>query len=160
MNHPFKVYLGRTRSKPTLAVYLNGFDWACGWYWGGGGVATADIWAHFDGCFLNPIDERGHPLGNFVSPWKNLKNGCSVWEDLGTFLNFPQFTPKEWWRIKDLYKQFYIYQKAAEAFQHGGNCNSDNRNPAEINPIYAEAINRHIEMVIIPEIKKALRVTS
>ena len=113
-------------------------------------------------------DIRGHCLGNFITPWTKLpdyltpescavvRNGCSVWEDLGTFLDNAQYTPGEWWRIKDLFKQFYTLRDAAEVFQYGGHCTMDKRNPAEINKEMAATLNKHIETVIIPEIRKAL----
>jgi hypothetical protein len=55
-----------------------------------------------------------------------------------------------------LFKQFYVLKAAAEVFQHGGHCTSDGRNPAEINLEMAKALNKHIEGVIILEIRKAL----
>ena len=104
LNHPFKVFLGFI--KGTIEpVYLNGFSWDCGWYWGGGYIGNTRFHAHFNGAFLDVIDERGHCLGNFVSPWKNLKdyekatakvvsNGCSVWESLVFFLDNPAIRKK------------------------------------------------------------------
>lgn len=154
-NHQFKVYLGRTKNCHSDDVYLNGFSWECGWYWGGGYVGNKNFHTHFDSCFLKVPDYRGHSLGNFTP--QNLSNGCAVWEDLSKFLDDAQFTDKEWWRIKDLYKQFYSLRAAAETFQYGGNCTSEGRNPDEINKDMANKINEHIEQVIIPEIKKALK---
>lgn len=166
---PFKAYLGKLKDydvhNSAANVYLEGFEWACGWYWGGGYVTTKNMHTHFDGCFLDVVDVRGHSLGNFVSPWHKGNNpgtatvmdiGAATWEDLGFFLDFPQFNSKQWWRIKDLYKQFYMLRDAAEVFQHGGHCTSDGRATAEINVDMADRINKHIEMVIIPEIIKAL----
>jgi len=169
-NVKFKVYLGRIKGT-NENVYLEGFEWSCGWYWSGGGISTRNMWAHFDSCFLDTIDSRGHSLGNFYDPWTKLPdylkkedvtiidNGCSVWEDLGTFLDFPQYDADQWWRIKDLYKQFYIFRDAAEAFQHGGHCTNKDRSKAEINKRKAKSINDHIENVIIPEIVKALNIS-
>lgn len=155
----FKQFLGNI--KGTLeSIYLEGFEWACGWYWSGGYVGNKNLHCHFDGCFLDVPDRRGHPLGNFVTPWDNkggivIQNGCSVWEDITTFLdNVPEHIEKNWWRIKDLYKQFYRLKDAAEVFQYGGNCISQGRTEAEINKEMADAINKHIETVIIPEIVK------
>jgi hypothetical protein len=169
-NFPFKVLLGQIKDT-NESVYLNGFSWDCNWYYGGGYIGNRNFHAHFDGAFLETPDIRGHILGNFITPWtitpdyikkENctvIRNGCAVWEDLDTFLNNPAFTAKEWWRIKDLYKQFYSLKEAAETFQHGGHCTSDGRNPKEINKAMAEQINTHIQDVIIPEIMKALRLT-
>jgi hypothetical protein len=154
-NHDFKVYLGRTKDSLSMKVYLKGFKWDCEWYWSGGYVESYQMHTHFDCCFLNIPDFRGHPLGCFTP--QNISNGCAVWEDISTFLDDAQFTTKDWWRIKDLYKQFYSLKDAAETFQYGGNCTAY-RNPSEINKDMADKINEHIELVIIPEIKKALKV--
>ena len=123
------------------------------------------LWA-----FLNVPDIRGHVLGNFITPWTRLpeyissenavvvSNGCSVWEDITTFLDdVPPHISSRWWRIKDLYKQFYKLHDAAEVFKHGGHCTSDGRNPAELSEDTAKRINNHIYAVIIPEIIKALK---
>jgi len=172
-NFPFKVLLGYTKRElygSVSPIYLEGFSWACDWYWEGGSVGNSKMWCHFGGCFLEVPDIRRHPLGNFVTPWtvpykymENapkvvISNGCSVWEGLETFLDkSPEHLRRNWWRIKDLYKQFYIFQKAAEAFRHGGRCISAGRTEAEINKEMADKINDHIQAVIIPEIIKALK---
>ena len=172
-NFPFKILLGYTKRElygSKSPIYLEGFSWACDRYWEGGVVRNSRMWCHFEGCFLEVPDIRGHPLGNFVTPWTVLnkwqenspkvviRNGCSVWEGLDFFLdNSPQHLIDNWWRIKDLYKQFYIFQNAAKAFQCGGNCTSAGRTEAEIDKKKAEEINDHIQAVIIPEIIKALK---
>jgi len=153
-------------------VRLEDFSWDCGWYWGGGYVGNRNFHCHFDGCFLDTVDRRGHALSSrgatFLDPWqkvpeycdekmvKRVSNGAAVWEDLDFFLDNAQYTADQWWRIKDLFKQFYALRAAAETFVHGGHCTSKDRNPAEINKEMAASINKHIETVIIPEIRKAL----
>ena len=167
MNTKTKWYLGKTKEATPEPVYLEDFEWHCGWYWGGGYIGNNHFHAHFDGAFLDVPDIQGHCLGNFVTPWTKqgdldrnggtvVSNGCSVWEDLGTFLNDAQYTPREWWRIKDLFKQFYTLRDAAEVFQYGGHCTTDKRNQAELNKEMAASLNKHIETVIIPEIRKAM----
>jgi hypothetical protein len=144
--------------------YLIEPSWDCGWYWGGGYLSSRSMHTHFNSCFLDIPDIRGHSLGNFVTPWDRKKdavvisNGCSVWEDITTFLDdVPGYlTGKNWWRIKDLYKQFYRLRDAAEVFQYGGHCTSDGRTEAEINHEMAARINGHIELVIIPEIIRCI----
>jgi hypothetical protein len=153
-------------------VYLEDFSWDCDWYWGGGYVGNKNFHTHFDGCFLDVVDSRGHSLNSrgatFLDPWQKvpeycdekkvarLRNGASVWEDLDFFLDNAQYTSDQWWRIKDLFKQFYTLRNAAEVFQHGGHCTSKGRTPAEINKDMAASINKHIETVVITEIRKAL----
>ena len=167
-DHSFSVYLGTTKDKYNPEkVYLTGFKWDCGWYWGGGHIQTRTMHSHFDGCFLETIDERGHSLGNFVSPWnpnankegyKVVSGGASIWESLSFFLDDAQFSEEEWWRVQDLYKQFYVLKEAAEVFQYGGHCTSRGRSRREISKSRAKAINDHIEKVLIPQIEKALKV--
>ena len=158
-------YLGYTRGDGGRAIYLEDFSWDCGWYWGGGWITGRNFHTHFDGCFLDLIDPRGHSLGAFFTPWttipeyakdhaKIVRNGAAVWEDLDFFLDNAQYTPEEWWRIKDLFKQFYALKAAAECFQYGGHCSGKGRNPQELNPWLAKAMNKQIETIIIPEIRK------
>ena len=155
-----KEYYGEKRP-----VYLTDFKWDCNWYWSGGYIGNKNFHAHFDGAFLNTIDDRGHSLGNFVSPYskhnkdaKEIDNGCSIWEPVTTFLeDVPEHIEKNWWRIKDLFKQFYTLKEAAETFQYGGHCSADGRNPRELNKKMAYAINKHIEQVIIYELRQVLR---
>lgn len=162
----FKKYLGITKhwGEYNERIYLTGFRWNCEWYWGGGYIESKNMHTHFDSCFLKVPDIRGHSLGNFCTPWNKkegyieINNGCSIWEDLSFFLDDAQFNSKQWWRIKDLYKQFYAYKNAAECFKLGGHCTSNGRNEAEKLPEMNTAINKHIETVIIPEIIKALGV--
>jgi hypothetical protein len=164
-----KQRLGVTNYGDT--VYLSGFSWDCDWYWGGGYLGNRNLHTHFDGCFLKSPDSRGHSLGNFYDPWtklpdylgeedvKRLNNGAAVWENLDFFLSdCPEHLVKNWWRIKDLYKQFYTLRDAAGVFQYGGHCTGAGRNPDETNIWQANLINCHIETVIIPEIMKALGV--
>lgn len=143
-------------------VYIEDFKWVCNWYWSGGHIVGHDFSSHFDNCFLKIPDVRGHSLGNFTTPAnkteksKILQNYAAVWEPLDFFLDNAQYNEEEWWRIKDLFKQFYTLRDAAEVFQYGGNCTPKNRNSLEINKEMAAKINHHIETIIIPEIRKVL----
>ena len=161
MSHKFCKFLGYTKNTRER-VYLSGFEWQCGWYWSGGYIGNNNFQYHFDECFLKPVDVRGHPLGNFTSPWqekegaKVISNGCSIWEDLDFFLDdVPKPLNKIWWRIKDLYKQFYVIQNAAKVFQHGGHCTSGHT-VKELSMSKAGSMNGHIERVLIPCIMKEL----
>ncbi len=167
-NFPFKVFLGYIKGTKQ-PVYLRGFEWDCGWYYGGGYIGNNSFHAHFDGAFLDVVDRRGHSLGNFCTPWdddklktgyyKAVNNGASIWENLDFFLDDAQYTAKEWWVIKDYYKQFYTIRDCAEVYQYGGHCMSGNRNPKEINKGMADKLNGHLQNVIIPCICKALGLT-
>ena len=149
-----KWYLGCLKGTKEK-IYLEDFSWDCEWYWEGGYIGNKSLHCHFDGCFLDMPDNRGHSLISSEDV-KKLSNSYSSWEDLDFFLDDVQYDSNEWWRIKDLFKQFYIYKKAAEAFLYGGHCCSDNRNRREIKPGMAKKMNKHIEEVIISEIRKAM----
>jgi hypothetical protein len=159
-----KTYLGKSKLYPAT-YYLEDFEWACNWFWSGGIIFSSHSSFHFNGAFLDIPDPRGHPLGDFVTPWdKNktdtsivLKNGSSIWEPVTLFLdNVPEHISNNWWRIKDLYKQFYDLRNAAQVFRHGGHCTPQGRTPQEIRPEAARMINEHIADVIIPETRKLL----
>ena len=160
------IYLGSTKAdfgRPEM-IFLHDFEWSCDWYWEGGYLGNRNLHCHFDGCFLNVPDIRSHPLGCFITPWSKkpeffdnpvvISNGCSIWEDLSTFLDKPAFDKDDWWRVKDLFKQFYRLRDAAEVFLYGGHCTDKRRTEAEINPEMARTINLHLQNVIIPEIRK------
>lgn len=158
-----KTLLGYTKAHRE-AVFLYDFSWDCGWYWGGGYIGNRNFHAHFNGAFLDVVDVRGHCLGNFKSPWDKrddgivVQNGASVWEDIGFFLDeVPVHIAENWWRIKDLYKQFYVLKAAAEVFAYGGHLTSSGRKPEELVPEMAAAINKHIQMVIIPAVREIVK---
>jgi len=172
-NDSNKWYLGKMHEYDDKyrPVYLEDFEWQCGWYWGGGYVGNSQMHCHFDGCFLDCPDSRGHPLGRFFDPWtklpeylkeedvKRISNGASVWEGLSFFLKNPQYSNSQWWKIKELFKQFYKLRDAAEVFKHGGNFTSKDRVDTELNAEMYKKINYHIRDVIIPQVHIAMSKT-
>ncbi len=132
-------------------IFIYDFEWACNWYWSGGYIGNSKSHYHFDGCFLNAPDRRGHPLGNFA-----FSNNAAIWESLEFFLDDPAFSESQWWRIKDLFKQFYALRNAAEIFRCGGHCTPMGRREEELNPEMEKKINDHIENVIIRELRDIL----
>jgi len=178
MSSDKRWYLGHfkgTPDQPRNRVYLYDFSWDCGWYWGGGYIGNNDFHTHFNGAFLDRPDTRGHCLNAkfiFLNPWTpppsyltpeivsekvlRIRNGASIWEPLSFFLDDAQYDENQWWRIKDLFKQFYALRDAAEVFRYGGHCSSTGRNPLELVPSHADLLNSHIRDVIIPEVRKAL----
>lgn len=163
-----KWLLGYLKGSCPEPVMLEDFSWDCGWYWSGGYIGNRNFHAHFDGAFLDTPDIQGHCLGNFITPWTKLpdhiksgdcvvlRNGAAIWEPLSLFLADAQYDERAWWRIKDLFKQFYCLRNTAEVFQYGGHCTPVSRNATEIDLVMARNINKHIETVIIPEVRKAL----
>jgi len=162
-----KQYIGHTKPNHGRkeSYYLEDFEWSCGWCWSGGIISSRHSFFHFNGAFLDVPDQRGHPIGNFVTPWTKsdrpnpvvLRNGAAIWEPITTFLDdTPQHLVDNWWRIKDLYKQFYRLRDAAEVFRHGGHCTPQGRTPQETKPVMEVSINSHIENVIIPAIREVV----
>jgi len=136
-----EYFLLGIRKEDNKKVWLENFSWDCGWYWGGGYIEVfnrnyTDIQehTHFDSLFL------GDPANDF---WNYFK---------ATTL-----TDKEIWRLLDLMRQFYILRDCAEVFQYGGHLSSE-RTKEEINKRLAKRINKHIETVIIPLVRKLLGV--
>ena len=165
-----KVLLGYTKRKfygSREPVYLYDFKWDCDWYWAGGYIGNKNFHTHFNSCFLNTINPRGHSLGKFITPWSKspkcgdyfvIKNGASIWEPITTFLDdVPQYIQDKWWRIKDLFVQFYKLKEAAEVFQFGGHCTAEGRTDDEYDLEMAKKINKHIEKVVIREIRKIFK---
>ena len=46
MNTKTKWYLGKTKGINPEPVYLEDFEWHCGWYWGGGYIGNNNFHAH------------------------------------------------------------------------------------------------------------------
>ena len=116
--------------------FLKDFSWDCGWYWSGGYLGNKNIHHHFSG-----LSEKYNT---------NMRDAFLAYYK-GTPLTDPEL-----WRLCDLFKQFYAYKEAAECFQYGGHYTSTGRTPEELKPEMAQAINAHIENVIIPEIRKLM----
>ena len=140
-----KKYLGRYQGE---RLFINGFEWECGWYWAGGYITSVNSHQHFEGLFLDDLHE--------VEKDGRKEKKTGLWLDLGEICEDAQYTAEEWWRIKDLFKQFYVLRRAAEVFQYGGHCTERNRSEKEKSPANAQRMNIHIETVIIPEIIRAL----
>ena len=89
-----KVYLGNTTEYGKL--YLSKHSWDCGWYWGFGYIGNSRLHMHIDSLIgtesnVDKIFDKGTPI-----------------------------TQSQWWIIRDLFKQAYALQKAAEVYQYGG----------------------------------------
>ena len=76
-------------------IFVEKHEWACGWYWGFGYIGNKNMHFHF----------------------KSLLKGSLLASEL--FVN-PTFSDEDWWVIRDLFKQAYALQAAAEAYQYGG----------------------------------------
>lgn len=129
-----KWYLGK--SKTWGMVWLTDFSWDCGWYWGGGYLGNKNCHFHVSSYFT---DYKADAYTAIKSDFESLK-----------------LTDDQLWRFCDLFKQFYAYQEAAECFKFGGHYTSKDRNPKEINDTLYIELNKHLEEVIIPEIRKLM----
>jgi len=147
--YSFDVYLGKEKNSGHK-IYLTGFKWDCSWYWDGG---------YLKYNFKNG-KQATHTHFNIVFIDKQGNHSYAIWKDLKDIVDDAQFDGNDWWRIKDLYKQFYILKNAAEVFQYGGYCTSKNGSKEELNQDMVDKINTHIENVIIPEIIKILKINN
>ena len=127
-------------------VCLEDFSWDCKWYWGGGyihiyerGARRWHTHTHFDTYFAGKQD---------------------LFTEFNAMIKHSVLNQKQIWRLCDLMVQFYAFRKAAGCFQYGGHYTSDGRTEAEFRLDLAEATNKHIETVIIKEIRSLLDSTS
>lgn len=116
-------------------VYIQDFSWDCGWYWGGGYVQTRSSHQHFNSLFL-----KG---GDCIEARNEHFEKCKISEG-------------DWWRLCDLFKQFYAHKESARCFHSGGHYTSKDRKEDEINKEMEDKINKHIEDVVIREIRLLL----
>jgi hypothetical protein len=137
-----KYYLLGIRKIDNKKVWLEDFSWDCDWYWKGGYIEiftsnniekARDIreHTHFDILFLE----------NLFDNWKEYFKASTL-------------TNKEVWRLLDLMKQFYTLKSCAEVFRYGGYIISEGRTEEEINYEMVDKINKHIEKVIVPLVRK------
>jgi len=122
-------------------IYMRDFSWDCGHYWAGG---------YLTNCYKNT-----RPSGHYHFDSTFLK-GADSFDKYRDNLKWSTLNDKEIWRLLDLMKQFYTLKQSAEVFQYGGHYTSYGRTKEEIVPHMSEAINKHIESVIIPQIKDLL----
>ena len=118
-----KIYLGNTTQCGRL--YLSKHSWDCGWYWGFGYIGNNSCHMHIDSLMgaeydIRSIFDKGSPI-----------------------------TQNQWWIIRDLFKQAYALQKAADVYRHGGHQTS---NPGMTDCIknleMAARINKDLEVVL------------
>lgn len=79
-------------------VYLSKHQWDCGWYWGFGYLGNNRCYFHFDSLF---VINRRNPLASELFFSTHISD-------------------KEWWVIRDLFKQAYALVAAAEVYRFGG----------------------------------------
>lgn len=95
-----KIHLGKLKDgSSTIAagenIWLSKHKWDCDWYYGMGYLGNKDCHFHFE-SFL-----------------KDSKTASELFESTN-------ITDGEWWVMRDLFKQAYALQAAAEVYQHGG----------------------------------------
>jgi hypothetical protein len=136
-----KYYLLGIR-KDNKKVWLEDFSWDCDWYWAGGYI---EIFTSNNPERAKDIQEHTHFDSLF------LKNPFDSWID---YFKASTLNEYEIWRLLDLMKQFYVLRDCAEVFLYGGHMTSEGRTEEEINKEMADKINKHIEKVIIPLVRK------
>jgi len=127
-------------------VYLQDFSFDCGWYWGGGYIKV-----YSKGRWV----EHSH-FSQFNTDYKT-ERGCDLHTGFLSRIVEPVLSDDEIWRLCDLMNQFYAHQESAECFKCGGHYTSKGRTKKEINMSLNKRINKHIETVIIPEVRKIFK---
>ena len=118
-----KVYLGNTTEYGKL--YLSKHSWSCGWYWSFGYIGNSRHHMHIDSiigaeCAVRNIFDKGTPI-----------------------------TQNQWWVVRDLFKQAYALQGAAEIYQYGGHQTSTlGLTDCIKNLEMAALINKDLEIVL------------
>jgi len=141
-------YLGLTRNDEK--VYLEEFSWDCGWYWGGGYICTA----HKNVTENQVLHGQCSMHTHFDSFFK--KDGMCFIDVKKSIFKTSYLSTRQWWRLADLFEQFYALKAAAGIYKHGGHQTSYGRTYAETDSEMAAKLNKQIEHVIIPEIRKLL----
>ena len=137
-----KCWLLGRRKEDGQKIWLEDFSWDCGWYWAGG--------------YLEVFTKNGRDIREHFHFDNTFLKGAKATETIKNYFKETTLTEEEWWRLLDLFKQFYTIKECAEVFQYGGHYTSKGRTKQEINKRLAKALNKHLEKVIIPEIRKLL----
>lgn len=105
-------------------MWLTKHEWMCGWYWAFGWMGNKDLHCHFR---------------EFL---KDAQEASKVFVD-------PQYSDKDWWVIRDLFKQAYTLQAAAEVYRYGGQQTSrkDVTDLIEC-PVKAKMLNEDLERIL------------
>lgn len=135
-----KYFLGK--NKDGERYYMEDFSWDCGWYWAGGYIKIY-------GEYCKNWNTHTH-FDNFGD------NSLNLFDKVKKEIPELNITDDDLWRLCDLMTQFYAHKESAECFQYGGHYTSEGRTKKEINKAMADKINKHIELVIIPEVRKLL----
>lgn len=101
---------------------------------------------------LEEIDDKSyiewHSHSHFDGEY--LKNTKYVDE----VFSITKFNRENWWRLRELYKQFYSIRKCAEVFHYGGGQSSVK--DEEKRPDLYKELNKHLETVVIKNIEELL----
>ena len=125
-----KIVLGRVKPLQRLGLiqgetlWLTQHEWQCGWYWAFGYIGNKDLHCHFK---------------EFL---ENNEEASKVFVD-------PQYTDPDWWVIRDLFKQAYALQAAAEVYRYGGHqtTRKDVTDLIEC-PVKAKMLNQDLERIL------------
>lgn len=119
-------------------IYLEDFEWVADRYWSGGRIRTENTVLHNFSVFYT--DQNGL--------------SCNLYEGFKSMIDDSALSDDKILRLCDLFEQFFSYRRAAECFEFGGHYNNVGRVDGEINKDLADVLNKQIENIIIPEVKK------
>lgn len=123
-------------------VWLEDFEWSCGWYWSGGYLHT----------FTNnrqPEKSRDISSHYHVDGLTKTYN-ANLFDAFKKHLHDITLTDAELWKLCDWFKVFYTLRDSAEVMQYGGHYTSTNWIKK---PEVAKQLNSMIETEVIPAIR-------
>jgi hypothetical protein len=143
MSNRTKLYLGQVKEKIESTqsydpqkdsililgekIYLSKHSWDCDWYWGFGYIGNRDLHTHAS-LFIHEL----------------------LWHDNDqVFDTSPIFQKNnDFWIFKDLLKQAYALKDAAEIYQIGGHCITNEKTEVIKSKTKAKSINKDLEKIL------------
>lgn len=126
-----KILLGRATDLVKYCegelVYITKHSWDCDWYWGMGYIGNKNCHTHFNNTFL--------------------ENGM-IFKSAKECFSSTKITDKEWWIIKDLFKQAYALKECAEVYQYGGHCTTTEETKVIKSLDVAKMLNQDLKIVL------------
>lgn len=105
-------------------VMLEKHKWTCNWYWSFGWIGNARCHFHFDSLL------------------KDSRYASELFKET-------KISDKQWWLMRDLFKQAYALRAAAETYQYGGHqCHEVGVTDVIYDSLRADMINKDVKKLL------------